>query len=497
MKDELIKYIETQKEILSTLPKNNKKNIEKYISGLDDLKKEFIEKKDSVTFQMDTRKIQIMLNIKKENDYEEMLNNLNAIKSNIYLFDKYNTSYEKMGFDKVLYNLNTQGHTLVSVNDSIKYILDKFSEANIKLSSDDFKYTPVVYDYMKIYYEDNEKINEYFEKIYWKYPNIINHIEVTFKYLYFKYKKYFDKYIESRKNEFDIDVIDAYKKYRVSYDYKYSHDIYEIFNKFVSGKINTVDYSVDKIEALKNNYVEVDCDKVDILTKLSYTLSEYDSYLKYQFMIEDLYKLYSSKDQYKNAVKNRMKEISKSEKKLFKLSKKIFSFIKKGKNYDELDKEMCSLVDSIKTLYDNLDIDKFNEQLTLFNDNNFLCDFLSYINSSYIYQANCLKNMNSDITLSEIDLFIDDLRCLLNSPYNTLINNVNIIDRNNLLKIIVERYNLSNVKIDENTLSDSNIIEGTLDDIRRIVTFDVITNSSISIDDVSFICTINSILSNK
>ena len=43
----LLEKIETDKEILSTMPKNNKKNIAKYIQKVQELKKEYETEKEN------------------------------------------------------------------------------------------------------------------------------------------------------------------------------------------------------------------------------------------------------------------------------------------------------------------------------------------------------------------------------------------------------------------------------------------------------------------
>ena len=47
----------------------------------------------------------------------------------------------------------------------------------------------------------NNNLNELFEQIYWKNPNIINHIEMNIKFLYYKNVKKFDKYIKTKQND--------------------------------------------------------------------------------------------------------------------------------------------------------------------------------------------------------------------------------------------------------------------------------------------------------
>ena len=76
-----------------------------------------------------------------------------------------------------------------------------FEEAGIKLTKDDFSYTCYVYEYMSTFIdlrstksENYDALEEIFEKIYWVNPEIINHIELCFRMLSFKYEKEFNNY---------------------------------------------------------------------------------------------------------------------------------------------------------------------------------------------------------------------------------------------------------------------------------------------------------------
>lgn len=482
--------IETQKEILKTLPKNNKKNVSKYLNYINDLKKEFIDKKNRVSLAIDNKKINIMLKLTEKINYDEMSNDIEALKSKMYIVNDYNTSYEKMGFDKLLYYMEYEGHTLDTINDCIKACLSKFEEVGVLLKLDDFKYTPVVYDYMSHYYK-NEQVKEYFESIYWKYPNIVSHLQITFRNLYLKNKKYFDKYFINKSSELKLDLISTYQSYKRNYDNTFNNDIFNIYNMFINKSIIPIDYTDAKIEQLINNYCEDSSNYLELLDKLRNTLMEYNSYLSFKYIIEDMNKLFLEKDKYKNSVKLKLKEISKAESSLSKVTKKIFAYKKKNKDVSVLETEMSSIVDNIKILYDSLDCDKFNEILMTFTSSDGLNKFLELSYSYYIYYAKCLKNVNKEANLEDIELSMNNLQNLLLSPYNTLINNININDRNNLEKIIVERYNLSSIKINSSNVEDSNAIQSIIDDINRIMRANVIKNSEISLEDIEFICNIN------
>ena len=81
--------------------------------------------------------------------------------------------------------------------------LDKFELVGIKLSKNDFDYTCYVYEYMSSFLEiryssqkNYDKLSEIFEKIYWSNPDIIRHIELSFRKLIRNNPKKFNNYIK-------------------------------------------------------------------------------------------------------------------------------------------------------------------------------------------------------------------------------------------------------------------------------------------------------------
>ena len=104
MIEELKKEIEVQKEVLSTLPKNNKKNLEKYKDSISGELEKYKTKKEDVLKEMTSRKEAVLSKLPKEK-YVDKSESLNKIVAEYHWFSKYNTAYEKMKFDKILYRI--------------------------------------------------------------------------------------------------------------------------------------------------------------------------------------------------------------------------------------------------------------------------------------------------------------------------------------------------------------------------------------------------------
>mgnify|MGYP006371406113 CR=1 FL=1 len=198
--EKLVETINSEKEILSTLPKNNKKNISKYIDTLTKYKNDYFKMGALYKHEIERRRNSIVNKVSVNKDLDNYKNKVLNLKNNIYLFNDYNSSYEKSGLDKILYNLSYKGNkNLIDLNNDIKKCLDIFKKVGVLLNDSDFKYAPSAYLYMQDYFKYLDNLNDdnlksSFEKIYWRFPDIIIHIELSFKYLYYKNVKYFDKY---------------------------------------------------------------------------------------------------------------------------------------------------------------------------------------------------------------------------------------------------------------------------------------------------------------
>ena len=502
MNTELKNIIEAQKEILSTLPQNNAKNKKKYFEKVNEFYEEYNDLYLKSIEEIKKRNSNIISRIKESSSFDEVLNNINEMKSTFYLFNKYNTSYEKMEFDRLLYSLSINDKDLSTLNSIIFELISKFKEAGVVLTVDSFKYSPIAYQYMKSYFKYIDNLNdsnlkEDFEKLYWKFPNIIVHIELCFKNLYFKYKKYFDKYIEVQKEKvlkkYSTNILSIFAKNKIDYDLGTGNNLYDVFNQFVAKSLNPGDFTEDKIKQIVSNYVNIDYfdNNYDLVIKnfhkLYNTISEYKGYLSYGFMIDDMRKLYADKEKFKNGFKNKYKEITKEEKKLSKIVRKVYFLSKRANKESEIDKldmSIDGIVVNLKNLYDSLEDDKFNENLLKLSDNSEVISLLEIASSYYIYHVKCLKNSSEEISVSDS---ISNLNDLLISPYNNLINNINIGDNKEVNVIISELYKLSNINLNSDSISDISNLDNILGDLDKIFKYDLLMKNNINLDELLFV----------
>ena len=103
--NEIIEKIEAEKEILKTMPKNNKKNITKYSEKIKELKKEYSNLNNKITKEMNKR-YQTAISIENNPEINKINTELNKIEKILLILNEQQTSYEKMGLDKIIYKID-------------------------------------------------------------------------------------------------------------------------------------------------------------------------------------------------------------------------------------------------------------------------------------------------------------------------------------------------------------------------------------------------------
>ena len=492
---ELIEKIEVEKEILSTMPKNNEKNIKKYREKLEELQKEYEEYKNGITKILKQR-YEKETTIEESNKIQNLDNRLKTITGTWYLLDENKTSYEKMELDKIIYKIGKYyKNNLENINNQIAECIKKFHSVGINLELKDFDYCIYVNQYMKIFLEEiengtfpSEKLKEEFEKIYWKCPDIIVHIELNIRNIYLKKEAQIDKYFEKEKKEIlekwnknPEEIFKTYLRIKDEQIKEISEDKKIILDQFLSGKLNIKNYTQNKInselakilpeEVIKNideNQEEIETNILKFLN----SLYEYKNYMNFKFIIDDIKKYYKDKENYKKVYTDTKKKIEVAEKKLRKLNKKadnkgIFGTKKQNEKQSN---EQKQLILQLKDLYKELDLNKFyNKIYTNLTDDSKIYEALSLANSYYVYLADCIIRNNKTITQEEIDEMINMLDEFLKNPYNTIINNLTILDEKDVAIIIKDRYKLLNFIIEKEDIGLNNIdnLISTLETIEK------------------------------
>ena len=267
---EVNEQIEASKEILATFPRNNAKNIKACIAQIQDYQKKFIEVKETLIQEMEKR-IGKLEEIKKAEEIVKLEEEVINKEKELHVISNFQTSYEKMKLDKILFSLNIfYKKNLEVVNEAILKAIEKFKEVGVVLMPKDFTYSKYVNEYMQVFFQEKEKgnvnsdrIKSEFEKIYWKCPDIIIHIRLNIFYLYKENEKNIDKYYEKRQEEIlqnsTIEQkLKEYKDIKAELLEKEETDKYNIVNSFYTGKLNTKDYTEKLVKGSYEKFISKD-----------------------------------------------------------------------------------------------------------------------------------------------------------------------------------------------------------------------------------------------
>ena len=203
MKDQVQNQIADVENIISVLPTNNKENREKKRKYIEEEQKKALILLKATEDEIKKRigKLESLKENKEIDELEEELKKCSIINE----WSIYNTSFEKMHLDYYLYQLHRYyKNDLVNTNDCIRKILEAFKNVGIELTKEDFNIHPYVAEYVSLIQNNatEEELSAKFEPLYWRLPELLQTIEINFKYIYLRYEKKIDKYYETRHKEF-------------------------------------------------------------------------------------------------------------------------------------------------------------------------------------------------------------------------------------------------------------------------------------------------------
>lgn len=518
--------IDTDKEILSVMPKNTKKNAELYVKKVTEIKEGYQKYLEEVITEIKRRAHKIN-SIKESPEIKQVEKELKKFEG-LDLLGAGNTSYEKMKLDELLFILRRfYKNNLEQVNENILACIRRFGEVGVELKVDDFNYSPFAKRYMKRFFKEYKKgdvnsqnMKDTFEKLYWECPDIIVHIELNIRYLYLKHEKEIDRHFANENKEIlrdletsDRDYLEKYKTLRAKLDDLNSVDKKVMLDKFLNKELDPKDYEESATEKQISKmlaepyetYTKADLNEItENIVKLSKTLEEYQNYLKYKYVYEAVLKIYKEKDKYKNGYEKQKKEIQKLESKLEKTNKKYENtdkfkemFIFKKNSAEKLKTltiDINNQISAIKELYRKIDsikvYDKFASMLT---DNSTIYEALFLAGSFYTFLVETIIEEIQDIPEKEINENVKAIRNFITSPYITIINNVTIKEDKDMALMIKDKYNLFKINVKKEDLEETTI--GSLvNTVDSIINAHNIENSGLEIDDVKFILKANKIL---
>ena len=528
------KQITTDKEVISVLPRNGIKAIKTLLKTI----QEMTEKYEN-------------LNEKLLKEIEERYDNLTTVEENTeipqieqeilkYDIAEKNTdtrsSFEKMGLDRVIYNVNGYYKSnLERLNKELIFSIKQFEKVGIKLTADDFCISEYAKKYMEVLLREayngdinSEAVKNQFEKVYWECSEVVSHLYVNIRYIYDKYESQIDRFYNEKAQEIlkglslTVEDVEERKADLIKKKNQIEEtDNKNILDKFYTGSLNINDYKEDNYKRIYTELTDKDVTKLsDIekneidenIDKLNTNLTEYAKYLEYKFLVEQV--LQTRQELLKNAEANKDKkvkktqyeltkeEIKKLQTEIFKLNSKIEKpskgFFERKKAENKKDSisilQRNNLVLDLKKAYMQLDEEIINQKiLQNLDETSSLFDVLKFASSYYGYMAKAMIKNNEDITDKEIGENAKKIRNFINFSNFTVINHVKISDTKELSIIIKDKYKLLGMQLSKENFEEDSI-EDLIRKVRIINNYNNIQKSKFSIKDLEYIMNVKEML---
>ena len=542
--EDIEKQVNIDKEVIEVLPRKGIKTIRTLKKTLEEMKEEYENTLKNVKNEIKTRYNYINdINLNKE--IEKINNEIIEIEKIVNVCEN-KSSFQKMGLDRLIYNINGfYKKELNIVNNDIKECIKKFLEVGIKLKSSDFNISEYTQEYMQVLLEEienkninSQRVQDVFEKLYWKCSDIILHISVNIKTIYEDKENEIDKYYKNKKEEIlnklnmSIEEIVKRKKELIKRKKELENiDRRLIIDKFFNNTYNVVDFqkqeylnSYEKLISKKiSDLNEQEKNKMDEnIEKLYSNLYEYNKYLKFKFIIDDILEIRTKrikeKEEEKNKEKNLKKQNSQKNKNsnklesqniindiknikraIYKLNLKTseknkFNFISK-KEKEEKKIERNRKILRLKDLYTRLEQEEIKEKTVKeIDETSKILDIFKLASSYYNFLATSIIKQFPDILEKDIHKMIDELKEFIKSSDISVINNVGIESSKEISIIIKDRYKLSGMMLSKSNFDERNIDE-LINEIKKLNDYNNMKKSGLRIEDMQFLINAKEMLS--
>ena len=502
MIESLNKEIEEINSNLSILPTDTKKNIERYeeylneciskyeplleenINEINSRKDELIAKFNSESFELDDDSI----------DYDELK-----------LSDIRCSSNEKMNLNYLLYNLNNStNNSLDEINKILLEIIQKFSDVGIILTEKDFTHSEAVNLYIKTLLTSSDDIQNVFNEVFFKTPDLLDQITLNIWYLYYKNSSKIDAYYKKKYADFDFhNHIAFYRNGIKNNEYKKHNSIKYIYDLFMNKTIDIYEYTDEnKMKDLKSSILsdETNDRNYENLNKYMKSLIEYKGYKTYQFIIDDFKELFTHKDEYKDLFDNKYKEIVKEEKNLFALNKKInktglfkLNKTKLANAKLERNKVFSNLNNLYKELNELSIKDTIKNHCTL--ETNYY-DVLKLTTYNFDYFINLLVKNEIELSKKVIDDNVLELQRFIYDRNVDVIDNVVLSEEKDISKMISDMYKLNGIVVDEEKLNNDQV-DKIIEGVNKLIIYFDILNLEIDLSEIRYIIDATKQLTNK
>ena len=527
------KQITTDKEVISVLPRNGIKAIKTLLKTISDMTEKYENLNEKLLKEIEDRYTE--LTTVEENK------EIPQLEQEILKYDmaEKNTdtrsSFEKMGLDRVVYNVNGYYKSnLERLNKELIFSVKQFEKVGIKLTAEDFCISEYAKKYMEVLlseaYEgdiNSEAVKNTFEKVYWQCSEVVSHLYVNIRYIYDRYENQIDKFYNEKAQEIlkslslTLEGVEEKKAELIKQKNQIEEtDNKNILDKFYTGSLNINDYKEDNYKRIYLELTNKDVTKLsesekreidENVDKLNTNLTEYAKYLEYKFLVEEV--LQTRQELLKNAEANKDKkvkktqyelikeEIKKLQTEIFKLNAKIekpnkgFFDRKKEEKKDSIAiLQRNNLVLDLKKTYMQLDEEMIKQKiLQNLDETSSLYDVIKFASSYYGYMAKVMIKNNEDITDKEIGEKAEKIRKFVNFSNFTVINHVNISDTKELSIIIKDKYKLLGMQISKENFEEDSI-EDLIRKVKIINNYNNIQKSKFSIKDLEYIMNVKEMI---
>ena len=528
------KQIETDKEVITVLPRNGIKAIKTLLQTIKDMQEKYEHVNELLLKDIEKRYDE--LTTVESNDElpkleEEILKLDVAIKNT-----DTRSSFEKMRLDKIVYNVNGYYKSnLERLNTELVDCVKQFEAVGVRISANDFNISEYAKEYMTVLLQEvyngeinSEKIKDTFEKVYWKCSDVVAHLYVNIRHIYEKYETEIDKFYENKTQEIlenlnstqqqveDTKIALIRRKKKIE-----DIDNKLILEKFYKGTLNINDY---KEENYKKIYLDLVSKEVSDLSekeksemdenieKLNENLNEYFKFSEYKFLSDGVLEI--REKELKAIEKNKGKKVKKTEydaireniKKttanIFKINTKLEKpakglFGKKvasEKKNSAVILERNNLILELKKLYMQLD-DEIIKQKIMQNidETSSILDVLKLGSYYYGFMAKEIIKKYPEITDKELGEMAKNIRDFITFSNFTVINYIKISDKKELSVIIKDKYKLFGMQLSKENFNEDNI-EDLIKKVRIIANYNNILKSKFSVKDLSYITTVKEML---
>lgn len=507
IEEQIDEEINTIKDSLSILPKKTVKNKEKCLEYINSTLEEYKNKKQEYLDEIN-RRFEFLKKTPINSEVDLIKKALSTIDEE-YFFMEYKTPYEKLGLDRLLYDISHfYKNDLDKVNQDILECISKLKETGIE--NVEFTYSEYAKEYTKSLLEEkstSEKIHQLFEEIYWKCPDVITHIELNIKNLYLKNEKRIEKYFEEKEEKYLTqlnlsrkELKDRYLSFRRQEKELIETDKGRLLERFKQSELKVKDYQETGLKKIQDKLqLKEDINQnlfFSNIKKLEHSLEEYKWYLEFKYLIEDIKNRYQEKSKNKIVAQTKRKEIEGIEKTLFKLNKKIEKTInqkyfitqtKKETKVGELILQENEIIMNLKNKYEEWEESEMNQKIaTKLTDDSSIYDALLISISNYEYLVERTKELDEKISKNQISSKIEDLKEFLIYPYITLVNNISIKEDKNIPMIISDRYKLLNINLEQEAIENKDSIDNLIKDCNTLIYGKIFKDIELNIKDVEF-----------